>query len=96
MINAVIDTAFKVVSGFNGVRRSVQCQFDELFDETSVIHTELNTCIKSGSNTLSEDVTLTSPFKLCGATASEIAHLSGLTTDIQTLCDDAIKRHGNS
>ena len=62
----------------NGVRSSVQGQFDELFNEASVIHAELDMCIKSG------------------VTASEIACLSGVMTNIQTLCNDVIKPHGNT
>ena len=73
----------------------MQSQLDELFDEANNIHTDLDLCIKSTLNTLTDNVTLNGAFKFCDTTPSEIAHLSGVTSNIQTLCDDAIKRHGS-
>ena len=52
------------------------------------IHTNLDLCIKSGNNTLVDNVTLHGDHLFCGATPSEIASLSGIHTNIQHQLDN--------
>ena len=80
------------ITRLNGVTHPIQTQIDEVNTELDALNTELDSCIKMGENTLTSDVTLTGGHTFCGATSSEIASLSRVTSNIQTQCDNAIKR----
>ena len=47
----------------------MQGQFDELIDEVNSVNAELDLCIQSGSNTLTNDVTLIGDYLFCGTTS---------------------------
>ena len=74
----------------------IQAQIDAVNTELDALNMELNLCIKMGENTLTSDVTLTGNHTFCGATSAEIASLSGVTSNVQTQCDNAIKRIGTT
>ena len=69
---------------------SIQAQFDNITNEVDPMNSELDLCIKSGLNTLTSDVTLTGNHLFCGGTSSEIPCFYGVTSNIQTQCDNGI------